>query len=511
MTLLRLLSLLVALALCACDGDGEVAIPGEEPPSTPVAEPAAEAPAVEVASAPLQAEPAAEVVDADGEPPSEAPLPTDPGCYWLFPEQGVERVTGTAGFDLKIAVVAPPSGAVLKRVEVFAHPGENVREGAGEKLAVLPLLGKTAPGCSEACVATGRFAGGLGPGTYTLVARVLNEGNDKTCESNNTVQINAAPQVKGLRVDPAEPDAGVDIRFDVEFFDPDGDDLVIFHVWRNAAGREVHERVLAGRETRPGERWTFEFTAQDPFERTGPLKVEFKTKIPEGHAEKFCSPGTTMRGLGPPWDHETWCEKEGPGGKMVRHGFHRRWWSAAKELIKSEEEWRDGRKHGRWTSWHENDKKAYEATWKDGKLWGPARAWHDNGSESAEYSFRDGEKHGVEINWYGSGEEQYRMDAFELGRKQGVETRRHRNGNKKEETHWRDGQRHGVQTRWYLDGSKHEERTYMVGKRQGTWTRWYPNGVKAAEGQYEDGRPSGQWQRWNENGDLEDAGSPATP
>ena len=121
--------------------------------------------------------------------------------------------------------------------------------------------------------------------------------------------------------------------------------------------------------------------------------------------------------------------------------------------------------------------------------------------------------HGVryDVNWYGSGEEQYRMDAFEAGRKEGVETRRHRNGNKKEETHWRAGHRHGVQTSWYPDGSKHEERRYEAGKRQGTWTRWHPNGVKEAAGQYQDGRPAGQWQRWNENGDLEDVGAPANP
>lgn len=345
----------------------------------------------------------------------------------------------------------------------------------------------------------------------TLVARVINEGDDKACETSNTVRVNAPPVVTGLVVDPAEPEAGMDIRFKAEVFDPDSDDIVTFHVWRNESGREVHRPVLAGKETRPGERWTFEFTVQDPFERIGPLKVEFEAKMPEGHAEKFCAPGTTMQGLGPPWDHETWCEKEGPGGKRIRHGFHRRWWSAAKELIKSEEEWRDGRKHGRWTAWHENDKKAYEATWHEGKLTGPARAWHDNGSKSAEYSFENGEKHGVEVNWYSSGEEQYRMDAFEAGRKEGVETRRHRNGNKKQVTHWRDGQRHGVQRGWYLDGAEHEERRYEEGEQQGAWTRWHPNGVKAAAGQYEDGRPVGEWQRWNENGDLEDAGAPVTP
>jgi len=504
MTAARLFAVLAAVVLGACAGEPETVLPVAEPAGAPTA--------VAVAPASAPAEPSAEAINiaADENPPA-IPLPTDPGCYWMSPELGVERVPGPSGFDIKIAVVGPSTGAVLTRVEVFAHRGEQVGPGEGEKLAVLPLLGETAPACREACVAAGRFSGSLEPGIQTLVARVINESNDKPCETNNTVRVNAAPVVTGLLVDPAEPEAAMDIRFAVQVSDPDEDDIVTFHVWRHESGREVHKPVLVGKETRPGERWTFEFTVQDPFERIGPLKVEFETKIPEGYAEKFCSPGTTMRGLGPPWDHETWCEKEGPGGTMVRDGFHRRWWSAAKELIKSEEEWREGRKHGRWTSWYENDRKSYQATWQEGRLTGPAFAWHDNGSKSAEYSFKDGEKHGVEINWYASGEEQYRMDAFEVGRKHGVETRWHRNGTKKEETHWRDGQRHGVQLRWYLDGSKHEERSYVAGKRQGPWTRWYPTGVKAAEGRYEDGRPSGQWQRWNENGDLEDADAPTQP
>jgi len=450
-------------------------------------------------------------VTSDSTSDATAVLPTDPGCYWLLPELGVDRVPGAAGFALKVAAVGPLGVGGLARVEIFAHRGEQPTDGAGERLAVLPLEGDTAPACSQACVAEGRFAGVLEAGVQTLVARVISEAGERVCESASTVRINAPPQVTGLAVDPAAPAAAMDIRFTAAVSDPDGDDIVVFHTWRHESGREVHEEVLAGRETRPGERWTFEYIVQDPFERTGPLRVEFNTTIPEGQTEKFCPSGTTLRGLGPPWDDETWCEKKGRGGKLVRHGFHRRWWSAAKELIKSEEEWRDGRKEGRWTSWHENGKKAYEASWSSGVLHGPAVAWHDSGSKSAEYTFVDGEKDGLEVNWYSDGHEQHRMDEFKAGRKHGVETRRHRNGNKKQETHWRGGQRHGVQRGWYLDGAEHEERRYEKGEQQGAWTRWHPNGVKAAAGQYEAGRPVGEWQRWNENGDLEDAGAPLTP
>jgi len=358
--------------------------------------------------------------------------------------------------------------------------------------------------CTAGCTVEARLDQGLAVGPSQLFARFYSESGALLCESSNAVQVNAPPEVVVLRVDPAQPEAATNVHFEVEVVDPDGDELVSSHAWIREDGHEVHDKVLEGRETRPGESWTLEFSVQDPFERPPAQKVEFSITLPVAQAERFCEPGTRMQGLGPPWDDETWCEQQLEDGTWQRHGFHRRWWSAAKDLIKSEEEWREGRKHGSWTSWYENGKTSYLASWQQGQLNGPAQAWHDNGSRSAEYSFAKGEKHGIEVNWFREGGEQYRMDEFVAGRKNGIETRWYPNGNKQDETHWKEGRRSGKQTSWHPHGAVLEERSYVDGKRHGSWQRWHANGVKAAQGQHENGRPSGEWLRWNENGDVED-------
>jgi len=466
---------------------------------------------------PASADPVATgaVVDlAADEKTSVAPaLPEAPGCYWIAPEQGAARVAAAGGLELSLAAVGPLQGSHPQAVEIFFETGsdsargEDLAAAQGEQATPLARL-DIGPGeradCSTACVTKSRLEGGLPVGAGLLLARFYSKGGELLCEASNAVQVNAPPEIEGLRVDPAEPEAATNVHFEVNVSDPDGDELVLFHAWRHESGREIHERVLEGRETRPGEKWTLEFSAQDPFERAAAELVEFSIKLPEAQTARFCEPGSRLQGLGPPWDDETWCEKQDGAGEWQHHGFHRRWWSAAKDLIKSEEEWRDGQKNGRWTSWYENSKKSYEASWSKGSLNGPAMAWHDNGSRSAEYSFRDGEKHGLEVNWYREGGEQYRMEGFVSGRKEGVETRWHRNGNKQEETHWKDGRRHGNQIIWHPHGAVLEERSYVKGKRHGTWQRWHANGVRAAEGHHEHGRPIGEWLRWNENGDIED-------
>ena len=443
---------------------------------------------------------------ARSEPAAPPTLPAVPGCYWLAPEQGAARVAAVGGIDLVLGAVGPIQGSTPHEVEVL-HAGSS-EEGQSEQDSEVPpqsLLRLTIDvgaetACATGCIVEAHLEQGLAVGPSELLARIYSESGALLCESSNAVHVNAPPEVMSLRVDPELPEAATNVHFEVEVFDPDGDELVSSHAWVREDGHEVHDRILEGRETRPGEKWTLKFSVQDPFERPPAKQVEFSIKLPIAQAERFCEPGTRLHGLGPPWDDETWCEKQLEGGTWQRHGFHRRWWSAAKDLIKSEEEWREGRKHGSWTSWYENGKTSYLASWEQGQLNGPAQAWHDNGSRSAEYSFEKGEKHGIEVNWFREGGEQYRMDEFVEGRKNGVETRWYRNGNKQDESHWKEGRRYGKQTSWHPHGAVLEERSYL----NGSWQRWHANGIKAAQGQHENGRPIGEWLRWNENGDVED-------
>ena len=492
--------LTAGLALCSCAADS----PTEQQGTVESAGESAQASAEASATRPVPER-------AEVKPQPELPMPTGPGCYWLAPERGAARIAAVGGLPLALAVVGRVRGVLPSKVQVFYTPlieggaEQRVVPLGGQPLLQLPLVQTAQEDNVEAFLARAQLDDGLDAGAGTLRARFLSQAGELLCEAINEVRINAPPRIVLLRVDPAQPEAATNVQFTVETSDADDDELVTAHAWRHESGRAIHEQVLLGRETRPGERWTLEFSVQDPFEPAVVVKLPFEITLPVTQAARFCEPGTRLHGLGPPWDAETWCEQQAAGGKWRRHGFHRRWWSAARELIKSEEQWRAGRKHGRWMSWYENGNKSYEASWIEGQLSGPARAWHDNASRSAEYSFRDGEKDGLEVNWYREGGEQYRMEAFVMGRKDGLETRWYRNGNKQEETHWKAGRRHGEQSRWHPHGSIFEERNYSQGKRHGPWQRWHANGSHAAAGAHEHGRPSGEWLRWNENGELEDA------
>jgi antitoxin component YwqK of YwqJK toxin-antitoxin module len=55
--------------------------------------------------------------------------------------------------------------------------------------------------------------------------------------------------------------------------------------------------------------------------------------------------------------------------------------------------YKDGKKDGLWTEWHQYGQKSEEATWKDGKKHGLQTNWyHRNGQKMKETTYKDGEK-----------------------------------------------------------------------------------------------------------------------
>ena len=58
---------------------------------------------------------------------------------------------------------------------------------------------------------------------------------------------------------------------------------------------------------------------------------------------------------------------------------------------KYEENWKDGKEDGLWTSWYENGQKKGEGIFKDGKLDGLVTQWYKNGQKSGEGTYKDGE------------------------------------------------------------------------------------------------------------------------
>ena len=59
---------------------------------------------------------------------------------------------------------------------------------------------------------------------------------------------------------------------------------------------------------------------------------------------------------------------------------------------KYEATYKDGKREGLQTFWHENGQKASEATIKDGEKGGLQTFWHKNGKKSSEVTYKDGKK-----------------------------------------------------------------------------------------------------------------------
>jgi hypothetical protein len=53
-------------------------------------------------------------------------------------------------------------------------------------------------------------------------------------------------------------------------------------------------------------------------------------------------------------------------------------------------QYKDGKKNGVCTTWHENGEKAEEQNYKDGQLDGPSIFWDENGTQKARNTFKDG-------------------------------------------------------------------------------------------------------------------------
>jgi len=117
-----------------------------------------------------------------------------------------------------------------------------------------------------------------------------------------------------------------------------------------------------------------------------------------------------------------------------------------------EDNYKDGKRDGKWADWRENGQKEEEGTHKDGKRYGKWTFWYKNGQKSQEETYEDGE---------------------EIER-----------------------------LMWYENGQKKSEETKKNGKPDGKWTNWYENGQKKSEITWKGEIISEKC--WNENGNEED-------
>jgi len=101
-----------------------------------------------------------------------------------------------------------------------------------------------------------------------------------------------------------------------------------------------------------------------------------------------CKEGTERTGAPPPDGTEQWCEKLGPGGARVKHGWYIAWYPNG---IKREAgRYRDGREHGTWMRWDEQGRNRVRAEFSDGVQDGTLIRWDRHGREQHYLIYRDG-------------------------------------------------------------------------------------------------------------------------
>jgi len=70
---------------------------------------------------------------------------------------------------------------------------------------------------------------------------------------------------------------------------------------------------------------------------------------------------------------------------------------------KSETNYIDGKKNGRFTSWYENGKKESEENYEEGKQDGLFTNWYESGQKKSETNYKNGNVDGLYSLWYENG------------------------------------------------------------------------------------------------------------
>jgi YD repeat-containing protein len=128
----------------------------------------------------------------------------------------------------------------------------------------------------------------------------------------------------------------------------------------------------------------------------------------------------------------------------------------------------DGKREGKYESWHDNGKQAQVGEYEDGQQTGEWVSYHENGDVSFKRSYTRGEINGVAVSYYKSGAKRIE-GTFAEGYAEGPWTEYYENGK--------------VSTQGEAYTSWHNE---LYGpKKTGPWKWYHENGVLSLEGSYE--------------------------
>lgn len=125
--------------------------------------------------------------------------------------------------------------------------------------------------------------------------------------------------------------------------------------------------------------------------------------------------------------------------------------------------------------------------------------YYENGNKKSEYEYKNGKKHGKFAKWYESGEKEEEGELFE-DNDHGTITHWYKDGKVKGKGTFDKGT--GTWTEYYPDGRKKAVGTYKDGKVHGKVVEWNENGTISYELELKDGKRHGLWSCRDKEGKL---------
>ena len=135
----------------------------------------------------------------------------------------------------------------------------------------------------------------------------------------------------------------------------------------------------------------------------------------------------------------------------------------------------NGKKEGKWVSYHENGQLSYQEIYKNGKLLSN-ESYYTNGEVRYFNNYKNGKQHGNLIY----------SDRY---------------GNKYHQT-FKNGIEHGPSEWYFSTGELWFEGSYKDGKKNGLSKSYHKNGNLRSKGYFKNGKEDGLWEYFNEDGSI---------
>jgi antitoxin component YwqK of YwqJK toxin-antitoxin module len=182
------------------------------------------------------------------------------------------------------------------------------------------------------------------------------------------------------------------------------------------------------------------------------------------------------------------------GGKTYSNGF------VVAEGIYDER----GYQQGKWKEYYNDGKLKSEGEYKDGKRIGEWIYYHNNGKIEQRGKFVAGGKPNGEWKWYYETGNLLREEKFRNGKEDGMMIEYSDTGNVITKGDFIDGEKDGP---WMsIDGDRKNEGNYKNGQMDGVWKSHFSNGKLAFEGAYVDGNENGKHVYYYDTGQVDQEG-----